>query len=42
MQKENLDNGIIITNKDVSDSFKKYAKENSIEIIDRRSFTEEL
>lgn len=42
MLKEKVDNGIIITNKNVSDKFREYAKEKSIEIIDKEEFTEEL
>ena len=42
MKKENVNNGIIVTNRRVSEKFKKYAKEKSINIIDRRGFTEEL
>lgn len=42
MIKENVENGIMITNKKVNSEFKKYAKEKSIEIIDRRKFTEEI
>ena len=42
MQKENVENGIIITNKNVSDTFKKYAEEHNIEILDRNNFSEEI
>ena len=42
MIKENVENGIIITNKKVSAEFIKLAKEKSIDIIDRRKFTEEI
>ena len=40
MLKEKVDNGIIVTNKGVSREFIKYAEEKSIEIIDRKKFTE--
>ncbi len=42
MLKEKVDNGIIITNKNVSEEFRKYAHEKSIDIIDRNELTEEL
>ena len=42
MQKEGVENGLIITNKKVSEKFKKYAQEKSVEIIDRRDFTEKI
>ena len=42
MKKEQVKNGIIITNKKVSSEFRKYAKGKSIEIIDRNKFTEEI
>ena len=42
MLKEKVDNGIIITNTKVSNEFKKYAEEKSIEIIDREKFTEKI
>ena len=42
MKKENVENGIIITNKEVSLNFRKYAKEKSIEIIDRNKITDEI
>lgn len=42
MLKEKVDNGIIITNKNVSEEFRKYAKEKSIKIIDKDKLTEEL
>lgn len=42
MIKENVENGIIITNKKVSAEFIKLAKEKSIDIIDRKKFTEEI
>ena len=42
MIKEKVDNGLIITNKDVSPEFRKFAKEKSIEIIDKKKFTEEI
>lgn len=42
MLKEKVDNGIIVTNKRVSDKFKEYAKEKSIDIIDRKDFTEKI
>ena len=37
MKKEGIENGIIITNRKVSSQFIEYAKEKSIEIIDRRT-----
>ena len=42
MKKEGVENGLIITNKKVSEKFKKYAQEKSVEIIDRRDFTEKI
>lgn len=42
MEKEKVENGIIITNKRVSNEFIKYAQEKSIEIIDKKKFTEEI
>ena len=42
MLKENVDNGIIFTNKKVSEKFRKYAKEKNVEIIDRRELNEEI
>ncbi len=42
MLKEKVDNGIIVTNRKVSPEFIKYAEENSIEIIDKKSFTEKI
>ncbi len=42
MIKENVENGIIITNKNVSQKFREYAKEKSVEIIDRKNLTEEI
>ena len=42
MEKEHVENGIIVTNKEVSEEFIKYAKEKKIEIIDRSRFTEDI
>ena len=42
MEKEHVENGIIVTNKEVSEEFIKYAKEKKIEIIDRAKFTEDI
>lgn len=42
MKKENIENGLIITNREVSDEFREYALEHSVEIIDRQYFDEEL
>lgn len=42
MLKEHVDNGIIITNKKVSDAFRIYAKDKNVEIIDRKDLNEEL
>ena len=42
MEKEKVENGIIITNRKVSQKFMEYAKEKSVEIIDRRNLTEEI
>ena len=42
MKKENVEHGLIVTNKKVSDQFRRYAKEKGVEIIDRRDFTETL
>ncbi len=42
MEKEHVENGIIVTNKEVSEDFIKYAKEKKIEIIDRSKFTEDI
>ena len=42
MKKEGVENGLIITNKKVSEKFKKYAQEKSVEILDRRDFTEKI
>ena len=42
MEKEHVENGIIVTNKEVSEEFIKYAKEKKIEIIDRSKFTEDI
>lgn len=42
MAKEKVENGIIVTNRKVSPEFMEYAKEKSVEIIDRKKFTEEI
>ena len=42
MLKEHIDNGIIVTNREVSPEFREYAKEQSVEIIDRSQFNEEI
>ena len=42
MIEEHVDNGVIMTNRDVSNKFRKYAESKSIEIIERKDFTEEL
>ena len=42
MLKENVDNGIIFTNKKVSEKFRTYAKGKNVEIIDRRELNEEI
>ena len=41
MKKENVENGIIITNKKVSNQFREYASEKSVEIFDRRDLIKE-
>jgi hypothetical protein len=40
MKKEKVENGVIVTNMEVSKEFKSWADKKSIEIIDRSYFKE--